>query len=126
MGDHEGRAAQHETFHRLDDRGFCPQINRARGLVKDENRGVLQEGAGDRDALALPAREAHAALTNLALVAPGQAEDELVGVRRLRRRDDLVVAGSGAGIGDVLCTLVEKSTGSWRTMANWLRRSVSL
>ena len=64
--------------------------------------GVLQHGAGNRDALALAAREAHAALAQEGVVALGQGADEIVGKGGARRGLHLGVAGVGAAVADVL------------------------
>jgi hypothetical protein len=39
-------------------------VQRARGLVQQEERGAAQEGSREGEALALPAAEAHAALAH--------------------------------------------------------------
>ena len=46
------------------DAGFRLDVERAGGLVEDQDRRVLQDGAGDGDALALAARERGAALAD--------------------------------------------------------------
>ena len=53
-------------------------IERAGRLVEQQQRRVLQDRAGDRDALALAARQAHAALAEEGAVALGQRADEVV------------------------------------------------
>ena len=64
-------------------------VDRARRLVEDQDRGVLQERAGERDPLALAAGEPHPALADQRVVAVRQPADEVVRVRRPRRRLDL-------------------------------------
>ena len=54
MGDHEGRAALHQALHRVHDRSLGVDIDGTGRLVEDEDRGILQEGPRQRDALALP------------------------------------------------------------------------
>ena len=51
VGDHERRAAAHEPLHRLEDLRLGLDVNGARRLVEDEDRGVFQEGSGERDPL---------------------------------------------------------------------------
>src|SRR5712692_7382510 len=101
MGDNEGRAPPHEALHRFQNRALGFEVDRAGGLVKQKNRGILQEGAGQRNALALSARKAHAAFTDPSLVAVGQANDEIVGIRELRRLYNLILRGFGTSIGNV-------------------------
>src|SRR5438105_5729 len=56
----------------------------------------------DRQALALAARERQAALADQGVVALRQRGHELVGLRAPRCGDDVLAAGVGAGVGDVL------------------------
>ena len=60
-------------------------VDGAGAVVQDQDARVGQEGAGDGDALALPARERHAALADLGLVAVAEAHDELVRLGLARR-----------------------------------------
>jgi hypothetical protein len=53
VGDHEGGAAFHDLDQGGLDLGLGQRIERAGGLVEDEDRRVLQERARDRQALAL-------------------------------------------------------------------------
>ena len=64
--------------------------------------GLIEQRAGDRHALALAARERVAALADDRVVAVGQPDDELVGVGRLRRSDDLFDRRVGLAVGDVV------------------------
>src|SRR5947208_2497842 len=88
MGDHEHGAAAHQVPHRPENPRFRFGVDGARGLVEDHHRTVLQEGAGECDALSLAPRELRAALADLRVITPRQAYDELVrvgGVRGTRR-----------------------------------------
>src|SRR5436309_8801358 len=102
MRDHERGAALHQALHGTDDGVFRPRIDGTRGLVENEDGRVLEKGTGERDALALAARQAHAAFTDLCLVSVRQASDELMSVRERRRVDDLVFPGVWPGVRDVL------------------------
>ena len=102
MSNDEGGPAFHEPFHCFDDRGLGFRIDGTGGLVENQDGGILQEGTGESDALAFAARQTHSALADLGLVAVEEADDELMGVRRLRRLDDLVVTGRGSRVGDIL------------------------
>ena len=59
--------------------------------------GSFEDGAGDRDALLLAARELQPALADVGLVALGRGADEGVDLGELRRRLDLVVARRPSG-----------------------------
>src|SRR5207244_11404225 len=62
VGHHEGRAAPHEAPDRVQDDRLAAHVDGAGRLVEEEDGGVLQERARERDPLPLSAREAHAAL----------------------------------------------------------------
>src|SRR2546423_5014486 len=102
MGDQDDGAFAHQPPDRLHDHCLRLVIDGARRLVQDQHRAVLQEGAGNGDALALAARELDAALTHLGVVPLGEPDDELVGVGRLRRRDHVTLAGPWPGVSNVL------------------------
>src|SRR5947208_10166861 len=102
MGDQDDGAFAHQPPDRLHDHCLRLVIDGARRLVQDQHRAVLQEGAGNSDALALAARELDAALTHLGVVPLGEPDDELVGVGRLRRRDHVTLAGPWPGVSNVL------------------------
>ena len=69
VGDHERRPAHHQLVERVEDHGLGPRVDRRRRLVEDEDRRVLEERAGDADALALAAGELRTPLAELGLVA---------------------------------------------------------
>ncbi len=77
-------------------------VERGGRLVEHQDARALQDHARDRDALLLAAREFQAALADRAPVAVGQRGDEIVDARAPRRLGDLVLAGAGAAIADVV------------------------
>src|SRR5882724_7691846 len=87
VGDDERGAALHEPFHRFHDRGFGLDIHRTGRLIQDQDRCILQESSGDRNALALPAGEAHATLTHQRIIPLRQPADKLMHLGSLGRRD---------------------------------------
>jgi hypothetical protein len=60
VSDHERGAAVEELVHRLLDRAFGLAVERARGLVEEQDRRAVVESARDRDPLLLPARQPEA------------------------------------------------------------------
>ena len=66
-------------------------IERAGRFVEQQQRRILQHGTRNRDALALPAGQAHAAFAKEAAIAVGKRADEIIGERRTRGRNHLVV-----------------------------------
>ena len=102
VGDDQGGAPAHGGLQRGLHHAFAFGIKRAGGFVEQEQRRVFQHGPGDGDALALTARQAHAALAQKGVVVIRQRHDELVRKRRMRCRSDFIVAGVGAAVADVL------------------------
>src|SRR5207302_5936858 len=111
MRDQEAGAALHQVSHRFHDYGLCFKIYGAGGFIKDQDGSVFEEGASERNALALSAGEANTALADLCLVTRGQLLDELVDVRCLRRSNDLRPAGRGTSICDVFRNAAGKENG---------------
>src|SRR5439155_773757 len=78
--DEEGRAALGQSVQGLQQSVFGFDVERAGRLVEDQNGRVLQQGARNRNALALAAGERRPALADHGVVAVGQTHDELVRV----------------------------------------------
>ena len=76
-------------------------VERAGGLVEEQQRGVAQDRARDRDPLPLAAGQAHALLAEEGGEALRQAVEELGGGGRLGGGADLGVAGVGPAVADV-------------------------
>src|SRR5690349_10290173 len=84
----------HETVETLLDRRLDFGIQSARRLVEDEDRSVLEQYAGDGDALALAARQFDAPFADMGVKAGPAAwiekmRNELVGMGAPRRFHDL-------------------------------------
>ena len=77
-------------------------VERAGRLVEEQDRRVLEDRPGDRDALALAARQPRAAVADDRVVAVGQRADEVVGVGRPGRGDDLGLGRVEPAVQDVL------------------------
>ena len=86
MGDRDRRAPFHQPVQRLLDLLLGFGIHRAGRLIEDQDLRVVQDGAGDADALAFAAGEALPALADDRVVAIGEADDEVMGVGRLGGR----------------------------------------
>ena len=82
---------------RLLDRPLGLGVERRGRLVEDQDRRVLQEHAGDGQALLLPARELHAALADDRVEPVGQVGDHRVEPGPARRLHDLGLAWRRAG-----------------------------
>src|ERR1041384_1151132 len=72
VGDHEYRPMRHQPLDRFLHEALGLRVERAGGLVEDQDRWIAQQRARDRNALALPAAEPRAALAEQRAVAFGQ------------------------------------------------------
>ena len=102
MGDDNRGAVFHQRVQRLLHQTFRFGVERAGGLVQNQNFGVFQNGPGDGDALALSARQFHAALAHQGFHALGKRLNEIQGVGQARRLTDIVERSSLLAVGDVL------------------------
>ncbi len=102
MGDQDAGAALHELVERALDRGLGLVVDGRRRLVQDQDGRILQDGARQREPLALAARQLHAALAHRRAVALRQAADELVRLGRLRGAHDVGLRDIAQSIPDVL------------------------
>ncbi len=87
MRDENGRAPFGEALERFAQGFLALGIERGGGLVEQQDRRVAQEGAGNGDALLLPAGEAPREFAHGRLVALRKRADEGIGLCRFRRRD---------------------------------------
>ena len=69
VGDDERGAAVQQAAQRALDLALGADVDRARRLVEDQDARVGEQRARERDELALPEREAEAALAELGVVA---------------------------------------------------------
>src|SRR5437870_11825110 len=69
--DHEYGAAFEQTLDGLLDESLRFRVERRGGLVENQNRRIRKQSAGDRESLALSARQPCAALTEDRLVTAG-------------------------------------------------------
>src|SRR5215831_12701620 len=77
------------------------RIDRASGLVEDENRRVFEERTRQRDTLALATGKTHAAFSHQRSVAFRQPHNEVMCIGELGRPDDLLFSGGRPGVRDV-------------------------
>ena len=84
--DHDGGAALAQLGDGVLDVALGFGVERGGRLVEQDDRRVLDQRAGDGDALALAAGQLHAVFADLGVVAVREAGDEVVRVRGLARR----------------------------------------
>ena len=95
VGDDDRRAAQQRRLEGGLDVRLVVVVEVARRLVEDHHLRILEQQAGDGDALLLAARQAVAALADDGVVAVGERGDGVVDAGRLGGGDDLGGVASG-------------------------------
>ena len=88
MSDDEDGAPLGDLLHVLLDDPFALVVKGARRLIENEDVRIADQSPRDRDALALPAREARAALADDGVIAFGQFQDEVMRACKRGRCDD--------------------------------------
>ena len=126
MRDGDDGATLHQTFQRFHDEFLRLGVERGGGFVEDEDGGVPHHGAGNADALALPAGKRQAALADRRVVAVGHLRDEVVRVGHLRRFDDLRRRRFRPSIGDVVADRAGEEDGILQDEANLRTQQVKL
>ena len=96
VGDHQHGALAHQPVDRLLHQPLGFGVERAGGLVEDEDRRVAQQRAGDGDPLPLTAGEPGAPLAEHGVEALGELADEPGRVGGLGRRLDPLPRGARA------------------------------
>ena len=100
--DHEGGAAFHHLGERGLHLGLGQRVERARRLVENEDRRILEQRARDREALALAAGEQPAAFAGIGLEAFRIAFDDVERLRALAGRAHLLLGRIGLADAQVL------------------------
>ena len=102
VGDDEAGAPFHQLVESLLDLHLGAGVDRAGGLVKDEDSRIGQDRPGDGNELTLPLGEISAAFGENSVIPLREATDEGVGVSQPRCFDNLCVAGVKTAVADVL------------------------
>ena len=111
MGDHDRGAAFGNLVERRLDRLLGSAVERAGGFVEDQDRRVLEQGAGDCHALFFAARELEPALADHRLIAIRDDRDEAVDGGAAGGFLDHLLAAVGAAIADVVTDGVVEQNG---------------
>ena len=82
MGDEQGRAAPHDPAQGGVDTLLHPGVDRARGVVENQDARVGEDRPGKRDALALASGKAEPPLSDDGVVTAGELLDEIVRLGR--------------------------------------------
>src|SRR5271169_128810 len=106
MGNGNHGLAFHQPEQLVLDRELHLAVQRRGGLVEDQDRGVLEYHTCDRDALALPTGELHAALAYVGVESGAtfpvvQIDDEVMRLRLARSGLDLGRSRARLTIGNI-------------------------
>ena len=102
VGDHQRGALGGDSIEGALDRRFGFVVHRGGGFIEDQHRWVLEDGAGQGDALSLAAREPLAPFAHDRVVPLGQGLDEAGGLGQLCSPLDGGAGRIEAAVGDVL------------------------
>src|SRR5690606_10511234 len=100
MGDEDERAPFPRAVERLEDLLLGARVDGGERVVEDDDRGPVEERAREGDALLLPTRELHAALTDEGVEAFGEAVDLALDGGLARRVADPLARAGRVGIGE--------------------------
>ena len=122
VGDDEDCPACHKTIHTLFNELFRPGIDRAGGLVQNQDRRIGAGGTGNIEELPLPLAQAAAVAGEDGLITLGKVADEAVGSRQPGGGLYLFIRGVQAAVTDVVrqptkaifCPGLAKREMSWR------------
>ncbi len=92
----------HQAVQCLQHQALALRVQRAGGLVQNQDGRVAQDGAGDGHALPLPAGQLHAAFADPRLIALRKGADKIVGVGLAGRLDHLRLRRARPAVGDVV------------------------
>src|SRR5215467_4856281 len=102
VGDDENGAASRDPAHVVLDDPLAFVVQRARRLVEDQNSRIGDQRPGNRDTLALAARQVGAALAHDRVVSLRQLDDEIVRAGELRRGHNLMHPQGWIGERDIV------------------------
>src|SRR5690348_6687020 len=111
VGDDDNGAAAHQVLQSRLHQSLGLAVQGGSGFVEDEDGGILEQGASNGNALALPAGQANAALADHGFVAFGQSFDEVVGQGCLGGFHYTLLGNSGLAVGDVVAHRVVEEHG---------------
>ena len=102
MRDQEDGAPRTHLAHVLLNNALGFVVERARGLIQDQNAGIDDERPRDGNPLPLAARQRAAVLADHSVVAFGKSRDEVVSSREPRGASDGVQGLARIGQGDIV------------------------
>ena len=107
----------------LADQGVGLGVNRAGGVVQDEDLGLFEQGPGNAKALLLAAGYIGSALLDPGVVLIRKLLDKFVGLGQLTGLYELLVRGVRIAPAQVVLDGSGEKNIFWRTTDTWLRRA---
>ncbi len=102
MSDHEHGAGLHKILQSALDFFFALGIQMRSRFIEDQDRGVFEKRAGDRDPLALPARKLESPFAQRRVITLRKRVDEMIRIRDLRGLSYIVQARLRPAVSDIL------------------------
>ena len=102
MGDHKSGSGLHQVVERAHHQAFRFGVQRTGRLIEDQNGGVLQESAGDRQSLAFTPGQGGTPLADHGVVASGHLGDEIMRPSSPGGGLDFITGGIRPSIRDIL------------------------
>ena len=100
--DHQGRVTRAQPPERIEHRLFGDGIDGRSGFIENQDRGLLQQRAGDTQSLPFSPRQGGAPLGDRGVIALRKPSHEHVHVRGTRRRLHLGVGGVESAVSNVV------------------------
>ncbi len=102
VGDHHRRALMHQPVERILHQPLAFGIERRCRLVEQQQRRIAEQRTGNRNPLALAARQAGAGITQICVEALWQGFEKLAGVGGVRCGPDFGVARGPVAIAQII------------------------
>src|SRR6266481_5889335 len=102
MSDDKGRATFHQPFQGFHEQTFGLTVERAGGLIENENGRIFQQSSGDCQPLPFTARKSATVFPKYCVVRSREALDKIVSVGVLSCGFDLLRRGAGPSISNIV------------------------
>ena len=120
MCHHEKCLVPHKRRQGVEDRPFHQAVQRRRGLVKHQDVRLLDQRPGDGQTLSLSFRQVDTPFAHRCFIPLRQTDDELVDARDPGGPNDLLLAGLGVAVAQVVADCARQEKGALRYVADAL------
>src|SRR5579863_5237690 len=111
MRDHDDGASSHQILRGGLHQRFGLAIQSGSGFVENKDGSVLENSAGDGNALTLASGKAHAFFADHRIVSAGQFHNEVMGQRGAGGGLDLLLRNAALAVGDVIAQAFVEENG---------------